>query len=456
MIFNLHQLEQHNIKNIMQKFSTQITILICILLLGNSCNNNASSHEIPGWSLVWNDEFNGEVIDTMQWTFDLGTGAPSFEAYGNSSPDFVPDNFPKDNFSVRWDGSIQIDVTDEYTFYIISDDGVRLSIADSIIIDNWHPQPPTEKSGTIVLEQGMSYPIIIEYFEDSGGEAIIFGWESTLLSKQLVPSSHLSTPDGRKGLKGTYYENKDLYQDDNEDLVTRVDTAINWVTGGGWGNNESQYYTKSSKNVRLNNGSLIIEAHKEYLSGSNYTSARIKTKNDWRYGRFEIRAKIPPGRGTWSALWALPTDWEYGNWPLSGEIDIMEHVGYDEDVIVTSIHNAALFAGNINGTDQHGYLRTPNVCKEFNSYILEWDEENIIIKVNDEISLLYAKKDKGWERWPFDKRFHLIFNIAVGGNWGGAQGIDDSIFPSKMEIDYVRVYSKKHSHENINDTEKSL
>ena len=79
-----------------------------------------------------------------------------------------------------------------------------------------------------------------------------------------------------------------------------------------------------------------------------------------------------------------------------------------------------------------------------------------IIKVNDEISLLYAKKDKGWERWPFDKRFHLIFNIAVGGNWGGAQGIDDSIFPSKMEIDYVRVYSKKHSHENINDTEKSL
>ena len=440
----------------MQQFSTRITILICILLLGNSCNNNASSHEIPGWSLVWNDEFNGEVIDTMQWTFDLGTGAPSFEAYGNSSPDFVPDNFPKDNFSVRWDGSIQIDVTDEYTFYIISDDGVRLSIADSIIIDNWHPQPPTEKSGTIVLEQGMSYPIIIEYFEDSGGEAIIFGWESTLLSKQLVPSSHLSTPDGRKGLKGTYYENKDLYQDDNEDLVTRVDTAINWVTGGGWGNNESQYYTKSSKNVRLNNGSLIIEAHKEYLSGSNYTSARIKTKNDWRYGRFEIRAKIPPGRGTWSALWALPTDWEYGNWPLSGEIDIMEHVGYDEDVIVTSIHNAALFAGNINGTDQHGYLRTPNVCKEFNSYILEWDEENIIIKVNDEISLLYAKKDKGWERWPFDKRFHLIFNIAVGGNWGGAQGIDDSIFPSKMEIDYVRVYSKKHSHENINDTEKSL
>ena len=440
----------------MQKFPVQATMSVCLLWLAISCNKNKNNQEIPGWDLVWHDEFNGNVIDTMQWTFDLGTGAPSFKAYGNSSPNFVPDNFPRDNFSIRWEGSIQIDVTDEYTFYIISDDGVRLIVADSVIINNWHPQPPTEKSGAITLEQGMSYPIIIEYFEDNGGEAIIFGWESTLLSKQLVPSSHLSTPDGEKGLRGTYYKNKDLYQDDNEDLVTRIDTAINWVTGGGWGNNESQYYTKRSKNVRLDSGSLIIEAHKEYLSGANYTSARIKTKNSWKYGRFEIRAKIPPGRGTWSALWALPTDWEYGNWPLSGEIDIMEHVGYDEDVIVTSIHNAALFAGNISGTDQHGYLRTPDACREFNKYILEWDEEKIIIKVNDEISLLYAKKDKGWARWPFDKRFHLIFNIAVGGNWGGAQGIDDSIFPSKMEIDYVRVYSKKHSHESINGTEKSL
>ena len=412
-------------------------------MLGNSCNNNVSNHEIPGWSLVWHDEFEGEEIDTLHWTFDLGTGAPSFEAYGNSSPNFIPDNFPKDNFSVRWEGSIQIDVTDEYTFYIIADDGVRLIIGDSIIINDWYPQPPTEKSGTISLRQGASYPVTIEYFEDSGGEALIFGWKSTMLSKQLVPSSHLKTHDGKRGLSGTYYKNKDLYQDNEASSVTRIDTVINWVTGGGWGNNESQYYTKSSKNVRLEDGSLIIEAHKEHLNGADYTSARIKTNNSWKYGRFEIRAKIPPGRGTWSALWALPTDWEYGNWPLSGEIDIMEHVGYDEDVIVTSIHNAALFAGNISGTDQHGYLKTPKACKEFNRYILEWDEDNITIKVNNEISLVYSKKDKGWERWPFDKRFHLIFNIAVGGNWGGAQGIDETIFPSQMEIDYIRVYSKK-------------
>ena len=129
----------------MQKFPVQTTMSVCLLWLAISCNKNKNNQEIPGWDLVWHDEFNGNVIDTMQWTFDLGTGAPSFEAYGNSSPNFVPDNFPRDNFSIRWEGSIQIDVTDEYTFYIISDDGVRLAVADSVIIDNWHPSASNRK-----------------------------------------------------------------------------------------------------------------------------------------------------------------------------------------------------------------------------------------------------------------------------------------------------------------------
>ena len=191
----------------------------------------------------------------------------------------------------------------------------------------------------------------------------------------------------------------------------------------------------------------MIESHKEAFRGSKYTSSRIKTKNSWKYGKFEIRAKLPPGRGTWSALWALPTDWEYGNWPLSGEIDIMEHVGYDENVIVTSLHNAALSAGNIGGTDQHGSVRQLDACKNFNTYTLEWSKDEIKIFVNEKISLHYPKGNKNWAKWPFDKRFHLLFNIAIGGNWGGQEGIDDSIFPSKMEIDYVRVYSSKENEE---------
>jgi len=421
--------------------STQTLFSTCIFFLFYSCEKQAITNN-NDWNLVWQDEFNNEKIDLSQWTFDLGTGAPSFKEYGYSSPYFVPENFPTDNFSVRWEGEIRTDYNGDYTFYIISDDGVRLFINNELIIDSWKPQPATEKKGAINLQKNKNYPIIIEYFEQSGGEAMIFGWESENFSKRIVSNKHLFTPEGQPGLKGTYYRNKELKESINKPIVVRIDKEINWVTGGGWGNNESQYYTDRPKNIRVKNGTLIIEAQKEPFRGSNYTSARIKTIHSWKYGRFEIRAKLPPGRGTWSALWALPTDWEYGNWPLSGEIDIMEHVGYDEDVIVTSLHNAALSAGNIGGTDQHGFLKKPNACKEFNNYILEWDEKEILIKVNDKLSLRYPKNAKNWAKWPFDKRFHLIFNIAVGGNWGGAKGIDSNAFPSRMEIDYVRVFSK--------------
>ena len=414
---------------------------ICLLLLISSCSTKPLSNK-DDWNLIWSDEFEDGVIDTANWTFDLGTGAPSFSDYGESSPYFSPEGFPTDNFSVRWEGKIKIDYSSEYTFYLISDDGVRLYINNRIIIDSWEPQPATEKQGVIKLEKDKKYTIQIEYFEQTGGEAIVFGWESEKFSKRLVPSSHLSTPDGKPGLKGTYFKNKELKQLDKDSSLIRIDKEINWITGGGWGNNESQYYTDRTQNVRIVDGKLIIESHKEAYRGSNYTSSRIKTKNSWKYGKFEIRAKLPPGKGTWSALWALPTDWEYGNWPLSGEIDIMEHVGYDEDIIVTSLHNAALSAGDIGGTDQHGYLKQPNACEQFNNYILEWTEDEIKIFVNNKISLRYPKLDKNWAKWPFDKRFHLLFNIAVGGNWGGAKGIDDNAFPSKMEIDYVRVYSR--------------
>ncbi|MFN7330225.1 MAG: family 16 glycosylhydrolase, partial [Bacteroidota bacterium] len=108
----------------------------------------------------------------------------------------------------------------------------------------------------------------------------------------------------------------------------------------GWGNNEAQYYTQRTKNVRIENGNLVIEAHQNSINGRAYSSARIisKHKGDWLYGRVEVRAKLPKGRGTWPAIWMLPTDWKYGGWPTSGEIDIMEHVGYDQGVIHGTLH----------------------------------------------------------------------------------------------------------------------
>ena len=398
--------------------------------------------QLRDWSLVWSDEFDSETIDLSNWTFDIGTGAPSFEEYGISSPYFTPKDFPNDNFSVRWEGQIKIDHSGKYTFYIISDDGVRLFINDKNIIDNWKAQPATENKGTINLQRNKAYPILIEYFEESGGEALILGWESEKLSKRLISSKYLETINGETGLKGTYFRNKNLNLTKNKKPVIRIDKELNWVTGGGWGNNEAQYYTDRPKNVRVENGRLIIEALKEDFYGSKYTSSRIKTKNSWKYGRFQIRAKLPKGVGTWAAFWGLPTDWKYGSWPNSGEIDILEHVGFEEGHVVSSVHNIA-HHGDLSKSDQTKYVLDRDVVNSFNDYILEWDETEIKTYINDKLIFSYPKNNQPWERWPFDEQFHFILNIAVGGNWGGMKGIDDDALPTRMEIEYFRVYKKK-------------
>ena len=396
---------------------------------------------LKDWDLIWSDEFDSNEIDLLNWEFDIGTGAPFFEEFGISSPYFIPENFPQDNFSVRWEGQIKVNHTCKYTFYTISDDGVRLFINDKKIIDNWTTHPATENKGTISLKKGEECSIRIEYFEESGGEAMILGWESENFTKKLISSANLTTKDGMPGLKGTYYRNKNLKPTKIKKPVVRIDKELNWVTGGGWGNNEAQYYTDDPENVRIRDGKLIIEALKKDFYGSNYTSSRIKTKKSWKYGRFEIRAKLPRGIGTWAAFWGLPTEWKYGNWPNSGEIDVLEHVGFEEGHIVSSVHNIA-HHGNLSKSDQTKYVIAKDVTNSFNDYVLEWDEKEIKTFINGKLIFSYPKNDQPWERWPFDEKFHFILNIAVGGNWGGLKGIDDTAFPAKMEIEHFRVYKK--------------
>ncbi|MEM7104831.1 MAG: glycoside hydrolase family 16 protein [Bacteroidota bacterium] len=211
----------------------------------------------------------------------------------------------------------------------------------------------------------------------------------------------------------------------------------------GWGNNERQFYTKNLENAHVEDGKLIITAIKENHNGRNYTSARLvsKEKGDWLYGRIEVRAKMPSGIGTWPAIWMLPTDWAYGGWPASGEIDIIEHVGFEPLNVYGNIH-VNKFNG-MHGTDKPGCLKLKNSESEFNTYAISWTEDKIEWFVNDEIFHTYENKRKGIDEWPFDQRFHLIMNIAVGGNWGGKKGIDDSIWPQQLIIDYVRVYQNK-------------
>jgi beta-glucanase (GH16 family) len=209
----------------------------------------------------------------------------------------------------------------------------------------------------------------------------------------------------------------------------------------GWGNNEAEFYTNDVKNVRAENGMLIIEARKDSLGGKAYTSTRMvsRKKGDWLYGRIEVKAKLPKGKGTWPAIWMLSTDWKYGGWPESGEIDIMEHVGYDPGVIHGTLHSASY--NHVKQTQKEGKITITDVQDTFHVYAIEWEKDKVDFYVDE---LRYHTVTRiptdDFNGWPFDQRFYLILNVAVGGNWGGKEGVDENIWPQRMEVDYVRVY----------------
>lgn len=209
----------------------------------------------------------------------------------------------------------------------------------------------------------------------------------------------------------------------------------------GWGNNELQYYHAGRlKNARVENGHLVIEAHREKAGTKEYSSARVvsRQKGDCTYGRVAVRAKLPKGRGTWPAIWMLPTDWAYGNWPASGEIDIMEFVGYMPDSVFGSLHTKRFNHGI--GTQVTKGLYSNTLSSDFHEYAIEWDAEKIDFFFDGRQYQTFTNQHDGPEAWPFDRRFHLILNVAVGGNWGGKMGVDTAIWPQKMLVDYVRVY----------------
>ena len=213
------------------------------------------------------------------------------------------------------------------------------------------------------------------------------------------------------------------------------------VGGHGWGNNELQFYTKAqTKNARVAGGYLVVEVHKEAKETRDYTSARLVSKNkgDWKYGRIEVRAKLPQGRGVWPAIWMLPTEWKYGGWPRSGEIDIMEFVGYQPDSVHGTVHTKAF--NHTMGTQKGKGLKFDDLSKAFHVYAIEWSKDKIDFFVDDQHYLTFSNTGKGVDEWPFDQPFHLILNVAVGGGWGGKMGIDPSVYPQQMQVDYVRVY----------------
>lgn len=224
-------------------------------------------------------------------------------------------------------------------------------------------------------------------------------------------------------------------------------TKWNFDTHGnswGWGNNEAQWYTENNiKNANVSNGVLRITAIKEPTNGKDYSSARLTTKGkgDWKYCRIDVSAKLPSGLGTWPAIWMMPTKRTYGGWPECGEIDIMEHVGFAVDSVFSTVHTGTF--NHIKGTQVGKALVTPNATDEFNIYTLEWDENELRSYINGQLFFVFQNARKTFMEWPFDQKFHLILNLAVGGGLGGARGMCGDCFPQHFDIDYVRVYNKK-------------
>lgn len=217
------------------------------------------------------------------------------------------------------------------------------------------------------------------------------------------------------------------------------------VGGHGFGNHELQYYTSERlENAKVEDSVLVITARKEKKDTNDYTSARLVSKSvgDFRYGRFEVRAILPFGVGTWPAIWMLPDVWNYGSggWPDNGEIDIMEHVGYDHGNIHASVHTKSY--NHRIGTQKTATIRYNDCTVKFHVYAIEWDSTKMDFFVDSVKYLTFKNEGTGYAAWPFDKAFHFILNIAVGGDWGGVQGVDTTIFPQKMIIDYARMYKK--------------
>ena len=233
----------------------------------------------------------------------------------------------------------------------------------------------------------------------------------------------------------------------NENGVPRTELNPDYwtheVKNAGWVNHELQNYvnhkTPEGKLVtELRNGKLRITALKE--NGKVY-SGRVyaKVKEGWRYGYIEASIKLPKGKGTWPAFWMMPVN--FRSWPADGEIDIMEEVGYHPDYVSSSLHaNAHVHS---NGTQVTHEMKCAGAEGEFHTYAILWTAKNITTYVDGKVQLSYDNRGLGRDDWPYDDPFYVIFNLAWGGDWGGAQGVDESALPATMEVDYIRVFQKK-------------
>ena len=230
------------------------------------------------------------------------------------------------------------------------------------------------------------------------------------------------------------------------------DDSLNYSKWGiqenafGGGNQELQIFTDRAKNVRVENGHLVLEAHRDNgnISGTvrEYSSGRVRTKHrgDWKYGRIEVRAKMPIGHGIWPAIWMLPTDDKYGGWALSGEIDIMEYRGQKPKQVLGTLHYGGGWPDNKYSGAEFD-LKSGSFSDDFHTFAIDWQDGKIVWSIDGKPWQTQTKwhSDNAKFPAPFDQRFHLLLNLSVGGHFVGAPN-EKTTFPQRFLIDYVRVY----------------
>lgn len=283
---------------------------------------------------------------------------------------------------------------------------------------------------------------------------LISGCSSSSITEAEIAQIPESTPDPNETDKldpddADYWTNAVLVWSDEFEGTSISDENWTFETGGnGWGNNELQNY-QANGNTEVSDGILRITAKRNTdntIEGA-FTSARLNSKKSFKFGRMEIRAKLPEhkGNGTWPALWMLGSNIETVGWPACGEIDMMEYVSFKPNKTHFSIHSTA--NNHTNGTEiTSGAVDLETIEEEFHNFGILWSDKYIKFYVDEIDNVQFAYRRPGTsnvDSWPFSNNFYFLMNIAVGGNWGGLEGVDTSIFPATMEVDYIRVYQVK-------------
>ncbi len=419
------------------------------LILLSSCNKNQELNFSPDFNysmqegnlihftnqsdgtytyMTW-DFGNGEMLTTLDKNkeYDIyypkaGTYIVSLklsDALLNSDTVFKEITIQNDDLIVSF--STEADQSDPYKIKLVN---TSIGTYDSLAW-RYRNREVTEIDPSVYLPFSGSYEIILDLFKYGN----IYSVSKTLQILQDDPQ---------------YFNKLELSWADEFDGPLVNAEYWTYETGAtGWGNNELQEYTNGN-NAEIMNGILILTAKKinENKDPGSYTSARITTKNkkEFTYGRMEISARLPSGTGIWPAIWMLGSNISTADWPACGEIDIMEYVGFEPNTIHSTIHTTSGYRDNGSGSSKI----LASCEEEFHVYGILWTERKITFYIDSpsNITHTYNPPVKNENTWPFDLPQFFILNVAVGGDWGGAQGVDNAIFPQSMELDWLRVYQE--------------